>query len=108
MGPEQVTLSSYKNFHQELKKLDISKSDNVLRHFTELDADFTKNLLQQYPYLTKNDLKHIAYLKLNLSSKEISNIQGVSIRAVQTAHYRLKKKLNLNSEESLVNFIQTL
>ncbi len=85
------------------------KEDNSFEIFSEaydkLDADFLKKMKQLHPTLTPSDLKLCAYLRLNISSKEIAPMLHISIRSVEIKRYRLRKKLNLPHDEGLVNYI---
>lgn len=73
--------------------------------FNEVHEDFFKDLLQKYPELTNRDLKLCSYLKMNLSSKEIAPLLGISIRGVEVQRYRLRKKMGLDARENLNNFL---
>ncbi len=73
--------------------------------FDQAHADFFKRLKFAYPDLTQSDLKLCAYLKLNLSSKEIAQLLNISFRGVETRRYRLRKRLSLISDANLVEFI---
>ena len=75
------------------------------RNFNEVHDDFFKNLQQDYPQLTPKDLKLCAYLKMNLSSKEIAPLIGITYRSVELHRYRLRKKLGLDKKENLVKFL---
>ncbi|HIB36004.1 triple tyrosine motif-containing protein [Mesonia sp.] len=75
------------------------------RNFNEVHDDFFKNLQQEYPELTPKDLKLCAYLKMNLSSKEIAPLIGITYRSVELHRYRLRKKLDLDKKENLVKFL---
>jgi len=71
--------------------------------FEEVHPNFFMELKERFPELTTNDLRHLAYIKLNLQIKEIAKLTGVSIQAVKIARNRLKKKIDL--QESLVEFV---
>lgn len=73
--------------------------------FDQAHEDFFKRLKQVFTDLTQSDLKLCAYLKLNLSSKEIAPLLNISIRGVEIRRYRLRKRLGLKSDENLVEFI---
>ncbi len=81
---------------------------HFLIKFEEKHGDFFKRLKTQYPQLTVNDLKLCACLRLNMDSKEIATLMHISVRAVENARYRLRKKINLASSESLTAFILKL
>lgn len=74
-------------------------------NFNELHEDFFKDVLDSYPNFTNKDLKLCSYLKMNLTSKEIAPLMGISVRGVEVHRYRLRKKMNLNKKENLTNFL---
>jgi DNA-binding CsgD family transcriptional regulator len=55
--------------------------------------------------LTPNDLRLCAYLRLNLSSKEVAPLLNISVRSVEIKRYRLRKKMELSHEQGLVEYI---
>lgn len=73
--------------------------------FDQAHENFFKRLKQSFPDLTQSDLKLCAYLKLNLSSKEIAPLLNISIRGVEIRRYRLRKRLALTSDDNLVEYI---
>ena len=75
------------------------------RNFNEVHEDFFKSLQQNYPTLTPKDLKLCAYLKMNLSSKEIAPLIGITFRSVELHRYRLRKKFDLSKKQNLVKFL---
>lgn len=85
-----------------------SNWDQFASHFNEINNDFLKKLKSRFPDLTNSDLKICAYLKLNLSSKEITQIMNISIRGVEMGRYRLRKKLQIPTEQSLNDFLNSI
>ncbi|MDG1659952.1 MAG: LuxR C-terminal-related transcriptional regulator, partial [Winogradskyella sp.] len=73
--------------------------------FNNADKDFLKKIKKKHTVLTPNDLKLCAYLRLNLSSKEIAPLLNISHRSVEVKRYRLRKKMELPHEASLTNYI---
>ena len=73
--------------------------------FDNADTDFLKKVKQAHPSLTPNDLRLCAYLRLNLSSKEIAPLLNISVRSVEIKRYRLRKKMDLSHEQGLVEYI---
>lgn len=76
--------------------------------FNNADKDFLHKIKAKHPSLTPNDLKLCAYLRLNLSSKEIAPLLNISARSVEVKRYRLRKKMELEHEVSLVSYILDL
>lgn len=74
-------------------------------HFDQVHNQFLSKLKAAYPELSATDLKVCAYLKMNLSSKEIAELLSISLKGVEVARYRLRKKLNLQQGDNLVDFI---
>lgn len=73
--------------------------------FNNADKDFLDKIKFSHPDLTPNDLRFCAYLRLNLSSKEMAPLLNISIKSVETKRYRLRKKLGLEHDNGLVNYI---
>lgn len=74
-------------------------------NFDRIHENFFRNLKQQYPDLTSGDLRFCALLRLNLPTKEIAKLLNISIRGVDAARYRLRKKFCLAQEDSLTDFM---
>jgi len=76
--------------------------------FDTADKDFLKKVKQAHESLTPNDLRLCAYLRLNLSSKEIAPLLNISVRSVEIKRYRLRKKMDLSHEKGLVEYILSI
>ncbi|MFP9113157.1 triple tyrosine motif-containing protein [Flavobacterium sp. RHBU_3] len=76
--------------------------------FNNADKDFLKKIKASHPSLTPNDLRLCAYLRLNLSSKEIAPLLNISVRSVEIKRYRLRKKMDLQHELGLVEYILSI
>src|SRR5690606_1073901 len=76
--------------------------------FNNADKDFFKKVKSKHPKLTPDDLKLCAYLRLNLSSKEIAPLLNISPRSAEVKRYRLRKKMELPHETGLTNYILEL
>nr|WP_246223623.1 tetratricopeptide repeat protein [Fulvivirga kasyanovii] len=79
--------------------------ENFKLFFEQVHQDFFDQLKAEFPELTGSDLKLCALVRLNLSMKETSALLGISAESVKTARYRLRKKLNLESGENLMDFL---
>lgn len=73
--------------------------------FDQAHENFFKRLKHEYTDLTPSDFRLCAYLRMNLSSKEIAPLLNISIRGVEEKRYRLRKKMNLSPEQNLTEFI---
>lgn len=71
--------------------------------FNENNSEFYSRMQIQFPNLSKSELNLCAYLRLNMSSKEISEITGQRVETIETARYRLRKKLGLNNTENTLS-----
>lgn len=82
---------------------------NVFKEaFDNADKDFLKKVKAAHPSLTPNDLRLCAYLRLNLSSKEVAPLINISVRSVEIKRYRLRKKMDLPHEQGLVEYILSI
>ncbi len=89
-------------------KIAIDQGDGTLdfmNNFNLSYPDFFKRLLDMNKNLTQLDLKHAAFIRLNLSNIEVSKIMGIEAKSVREFRYRLKKKLNLGKDEKLSSFL---
>lgn len=77
------------------------------RSFYEVQSDFTYNLQQKFPNLTESEQKLCIQIRLNLSSKDIAAANNISVRSVEMARYRLRKRLGLSPGTDLNEFIRT-
>lgn len=75
------------------------------QHFDQVHSDFLKRISEQYAHLSPNDYRLCAYLRLNLSSKEIAALMNISLRGVESSRYRLRKRLGLDTEANLTDFL---
>jgi len=73
--------------------------------FDQAYENFFKRRKSGYPDLTPSDLKLCAYLRMNLSSKEIAPLINITVRGVEERRYRLRKRLNLQGDQNLTEFI---
>jgi len=82
-----------------------SNWEQFASHFDEVNNDFLKKIKSKFPNLSNTDLKVCAYLQLNLSSKEIAQLMNISVRGVEISRYRLRKKLQIPTEQTLNDFL---
>lgn len=75
------------------------------RYFDEVHQDFLGRLKEIHPELTPNELRLSAYLRMNISTKEIAPLMNISVRGVEVSRYRLRKKLNIRREDNLTEYI---
>jgi tetratricopeptide (TPR) repeat protein len=104
------------NANREIKsmiwemKSDIQKNNwnEFEAHFNAVHPDFYKNLNEKFPELTVNERKLSAFLKLKLSTKNISSITGQSIKSIEVARSRLRKKLNIDRDDNLFDVLERI
>ena len=90
-------LNSLRN---DLEKLNKTKNwDEFEKGFVGLHANFFPDLLVAHPKLTNNERRLCAFLKIDLSTKEISKLTGQTIRAIELSRIRLRKKLQLTNSD---------
>ena len=108
---EELGLRYPDKYYQKLvRKIDtnISSIDDwklFETHFERAHEKFLQKLMSSYPSLSPSDLRLCAYLRMNLSSKEIAPLLKISVRGVENHRYKLRRKFNLRPEENLIDFI---
>ena len=95
---------------RELKK---ASNDQFIEEFEtrfkQVHSEFYEKLMQQYPALSPQEQRLCAFLRLNMSTKEIANLTGQRIRSLEIARSRLRKKLGISgSEINLVTFLSKI
>jgi DNA-binding CsgD family transcriptional regulator len=103
-----------KNMNAELTKIvktidkDLAKADEWQKfelNFDQVHGNFITRLKESYPKLTPQELKFSAYIRMNLNTKEIANLLNISVRGVEIGRYRIRKKLSLERQDNLSDFI---
>ncbi|RYY44098.1 MAG: transcriptional regulator, partial [Chitinophagaceae bacterium] len=82
--------------------------ESFTRHFDKVHSDFIIGLKDKHPTVTGNEVKLCAYLRMNLSTKEIAQLMNISVRGVEISRYRLRKKLLIPSEMNLFDYLITI
>lgn len=98
------------NVKRVLRLLDDSdKADSDWHHFSihfdHVHSNYLSILKEKFPQLSSNDLKLCAYLKMNLTTKEMAQLMNITIRAVEVSRYRLRKKINVPTDVNLFDFL---
>jgi len=106
-GENKAEVDGLLNIIKDGGKLD-DAWDTFTKQFDQVHVEFHKRITEQFPQLTKTDLKLCTYLRMNLSSKEIASLMFVSLRAVEVSRSRLRKRLGLEKEQNLIAFIQNI
>lgn len=93
---------------EEVANLAKANDPFFLVRFKEVYPEFYNNLISRHPNLSDHDMKFCAYIRLDLSTKEIVEFENISKRTVEAKKYRLKKKLELSTETDLTKWIKEL
>lgn len=105
-GDHTLTAKDFQNLMKLINEnMTVEDDKNLFEsNFNDVHDSFLKKLKNEFPDLTAADLKLAAYLKMNLSSKEIAPLFNISIRGLENKRYRLRKKLNLTNDANLNDF----
>ena len=82
--------------------------EHFAQHFDKVHRDFVVILKEKHPTVTGNELKLSAYLRMNLSTKEIAQLMNISVRGIEISRYRLRKKLGISAEVNLFDYLINL
>ncbi|WP_104382052.1 two-component regulator propeller domain-containing protein [Sphingobacterium sp. HMA12] len=102
--------SNLKRINNLLKDIEKNSANwnQFASHFDELNDGFLNKLKLRHPGLSRNDLKVCAYLKLHFTSKQIAQLQNITVRGVEIHRYRLRKKLQVETELSLNDYLNAI
>lgn len=88
------------------KEIDLKHQNRIFEsYFDEANEEFFKRLKEKYPDLTPNDLRLCAFIRMNISTKEIAAILNISYRGAEVSRYRLRKKMDLPREINLASHL---
>ena len=91
------------------KEIDNEKQWQVFNtHVEQVHDDLFKKLKELYPDLTPREISLCAYLRMNISSKEIATLMNISTRGVEISRYRIRKKLGIDRNANLTDFMMKL
>jgi len=112
---EKIKMSSTDEMLKEKITSLIGKIDKDIDHnkqwevfetaFDDVHEDFLNRLKVRFPALTPKELRLCAYLRMNISTKEIAPLMNISIRGVEICRYRVRKKLNIDRDTNLTSLI---
>jgi DNA-binding response OmpR family regulator/DNA-binding CsgD family transcriptional regulator len=82
--------------------------DELFQHLSRLDKNFLASLNQRHEDITPNELRFCVLIKAGMNSKDIASLMNVSPAAIEKSRYRIRKKFNLQPEDSLEKYIMSL
>ncbi|MBK9735939.1 MAG: hypothetical protein IPO92_13665 [Saprospiraceae bacterium] len=108
-GDHTLTTKDFQNLMKIINENMTIKEDKNLfeSNFNQVHDVFLKKIKAAFPELTAADMRLAAYLKMNLSSKEIAPLFNISLRGLENKRYRLRKKLGLPFDANLTEFFLT-
>jgi DNA-binding CsgD family transcriptional regulator len=91
------------------KEIDNQQQQQLFEtYFEDVHNEFFKRIKEKHPQLTPNDLKLCAYIRMNISTKEIATLLNISYRGVEISRYRLRKKLDLSRDVNLATYLSNI
>jgi DNA-binding CsgD family transcriptional regulator len=100
----------YLRMHSLMEKVLNDQNDWITfeYYFNSAHQTFIERLRRQYPDITTGDIRVCCLLRMNMSTKEIASILNVSVRAIELRRYRLRKRIGLDSDTNLADFLMNL
>jgi hypothetical protein len=113
INEEATTAESKETIKKVASELQKSQEEEIWTEFSvrfkEVHGEFYDKLLHNFPSLGPNDLKLCAFLRMNMSTKDIAQLTGQRVSSLETARYRLRQKLGIvNSDVNLITFLSSL
>ncbi len=99
------------NIKKLIKTITINSKENweeFESRFTMVNEGFYSRIKEKFPHLSQYDLKVCALIKLGFTGKEMAKVMGISYESANTSRYRLRKKINLDKNVNLVEFINDI
>ena len=90
------------------KEIDIKHQNRIFEtYFDEANEELFRRLKEKHPDLTPYDLRLCAFIRMNISTKEIATILNISYRGAEVSRYRLRKKMQLPREVNLSSYLSS-
>ena len=104
---ETQGIPALNNLVQHLKQLlkTSNERDNFLINFESANSDFIKTLKNQHPNLSSSDIRFLAYIRMNLSMKDIASLTNTNPESCKRRKIRISKKLGIESSADLYDYI---
>ncbi|MDC1106683.1 tetratricopeptide repeat protein [Prolixibacteraceae bacterium] len=104
-----IPKNAQRSVNQIIDKLHFFKKDDGWKEFEvrfeKVHSDFYRNIEKKHPNLTPNERKICAFLRLNMTTKEISALTYKSAKSIDVARSRLRKKMDLPRDENLITYL---
>lgn len=84
------------------------QTEEFMERLDRLSASFYERLNERFPNLTKNEVRLCSLIRLKMESRSIATLQNITLASVNTSRYRLRKRMQLNGDTDLDEFIQSL
>lgn len=107
---EKLDSSEYSELIREISKnINLEKDwSDFVKNFEEIHPDFFKKLITLSPEITNKDLRHCAFIKMNLTTKEIAILMNITTRGVEKARSRLRAKLGIDQNTDFFEYLTNL
>lgn len=103
-----IPKSRWKEIHNLLNSYSTDEDNTFEIQMDQLHQEFFQRLKDKYPQLSSNDLRLCAYIKLGFNSKEIADFMNIQPSSVYINRSRLRKKLDLNTDQDLHVFLNSV
>lgn len=103
---EEILLDYIINAKNKIRYL--QNKETLLENIQEINQEFNNKLKSKHPTLTKGDLVLCSYIRLGMTNQEIADEKNTSLNTIKTAKSRLKKKLKLQADVKLDNYLSTV
>jgi len=90
------------------KKSFTTEAEKIYQNAEQAHTEFLSRLLSKYPNLTNQEKRLLVLLRIGLSTKEIAPVLNISTKSVEIGRHRLRKKINLNKDENLIQFVKSM
>ncbi|GAA4953941.1 hypothetical protein GCM10023314_29420 [Algibacter agarivorans] len=105
---KSASLAEYKSMKRLIAQRNNGMWEQFNKRFTEVNQGFYERLRNQHPDITPTELKHCALIKLNFNSKEMSRLLSISLNSVNISRHRIRKKMSLQRNDNLSNYITAI
>lgn len=103
LAPQLKKISAYILHFKRTEK----QTQGFVKDLDDQNERFLKRLEEKHPGLTQGEKNLATFLRIDMSTKEISLLTGISIKSIGMARYRLRKSLNLDPKDSIFEYLRS-